>query len=98
MDSTQQKKRIYRSRSEWDDIVREFRASGLSQAEFCRQRSLSAPMLGRALARTESSTPTGFARLLAPRPQDLIVVELSDGIRVNLRGIDPVVLIRGLSR
>lgn len=98
MDAASTKKRSYRTRAEWDEIVRQYKLSGLSQAEFCRQRSLSKPLLGRALGRHQSEVPTGYARLLAPRSQDQIVVEVPGGIRVNLRGVDAIALIRGLSR
>lgn len=98
MDATSTRKRSYRSRADWDEIVRQYKLSGLSQAEFCRQRSLSKPMLGRALGRHQPEIPTGFARLLAPRSQDQIVVEVPGGIRLNLRGVDPIALIRGLAR
>jgi predicted DNA-binding protein (UPF0251 family) len=90
-------KRIYRGRAEWDEAVRQFNTSGLSQAEFCRQQSLSQQMFSRALARSRRES-SGFARLLTPKQQDVTVVEIPGGVRLNLRVVDPIALIRGLMR
>ena len=82
MQSTEINKRIHRSRAQWAEVVADFKQSGLSKVEFCRQQSLSPQMFALALTRQRLEVAPGFARLLSPKPPGSILVEMPGGIRL----------------
>jgi hypothetical protein len=91
--------RRHRSRAEADQIVGEYEASGLSQAEFCQQRDLSLKTLARYLSRfrkqsaqsREQSTSQRFVavEVAGPCSGGGLTVLLSGGLRIEVkRGFD----------
>lgn len=96
MEKPSSKVRVHRSKREWDEIVKDFRSSGIGRTDFCRERSLSKAMFLRALARHALETREGFARLGVPDHSASVQVDLPGSIRVSIRGIDPVILIQRL--
>jgi hypothetical protein len=67
------RRRVRRSLADIEQIVAQYRASGLSQAAFCRDRGLSPATLAHYVKRyaapaSDSSTPAFVAVHLAPAP------------------------------
>ena len=65
--------RIRRSRSEWQEILERFEASGLSKAEFCRQEGIAKGSFSRwmpqvAVDRGAARDEGAFVELTGPRP------------------------------
>ena len=79
--------------SRWPEILESFRDSGLSQADFCRERGLSLHTLRKHLygrrGGTTQAIPVEFVPALAPAP---------DGPTPPPRRDDPIVLILGGGR
>ena len=96
--------RLRRGESAGRALVREWTASGLSQAAFARRRGISAQRLGYWRLRL-GRLPTGASptdsvfveipQVTSPAPTgiDHLVVEFRDGFRVRVeRGFDPALL------
>jgi len=60
-----QPKRTKRTDEEWDALVTEFKASGLTQAAFCEQRGVSAYSLHRRLWAGTSTSSAGAPSAMA---------------------------------
>jgi hypothetical protein len=87
------KKRIRRSRSQWEELVEQQAASGLSPAEFCRREGLSLASFARWRARCgePNSGRTPFVEWSVPQigsvglqPGEMELV-LPGGVRLRLR-------------
>jgi hypothetical protein len=96
--------RRHRNRAEADQLAAEYEASGLSQAEFCKQRDLPLKTLGRYVTRYRKQVGQGNE---SPKPQRFVAVEvagtrwgggeltvlLPGGLRIEVkRGFDTVTL------
>jgi hypothetical protein len=95
--------RRYRSRVEAEQVVEEFKASGLTRREFCKQHSVAVNTLNRYISRY-SSEPSQAPRLLPvevakpDRAGSGITVVLARGRRLELtRGFDASTLVQAVS-
>ena len=96
--------RLRRGESAGRDLVREWTASGLSQAAYARRRGISAQRLGYwrlrlgehpTVAAPTDSIFVEIPQVTSPAPTgiDHLVVEFRDGFRVRVeRGFDPALL------
>jgi hypothetical protein len=80
--------RRHRNRAEADQLAAEYEASGLSQAEFCKQRDLLLKTLARYLARYRRQPAQGNE---PHKPQRFVAVEVAG----SLRGGELTVLLSG---
>ncbi len=69
-----------RKSHDWPTIISQFKASGQSQRQFCKERGLSDVSLCQALKRSRKSQ--GFIRADLPRSA-AVVVELPNGVRIS---------------
>jgi hypothetical protein len=91
------KHRRHRNRAEADQLAAEYEASGVSQAEFCRQRDLPLKTLARYVARfrkqsvsgNEPHKPQRFVAVEVAAGCDELTVLLPGGLRIEVkRGFD----------
>jgi hypothetical protein len=68
------KHRKHRNRAEADQLAAEYEASGVSQAEFCRQRDLPLKTLARYVARFRKQSVSGNE---PHKPQRFVAVEVA---------------------
>jgi hypothetical protein len=66
--------RRHRNRAEADQLAAEYEASGLSQAEFCRQKDLPLKTLGRYVTRYRKQSGRGHE---PNQPQRFVAVEVA---------------------
>jgi putative transposase len=87
------KKRIRRSRSQWEELLEQQAASGLSASEFCRREGMSLASFARWRTRCgePSCGPTPFVEWRVPQvgsaglqPGEMELV-LPGGVRLRLR-------------
>jgi hypothetical protein len=93
-----------RSAAEAAQLVAEYEASGLSRAEFCRERRLSLNTLNRYCARQRAIAGAGLGKLLEVELRNAgaqanaasgLCVHLCGGYRIEIaRGFDPETLTR----
>ena len=84
-----------RKSRDWNAIIAQFRASGQSQRQFCKERGLSDVSLCQALKRIRKIQ--GFIRADLPRSAS-VVVELPNGIRVSSGSASIVDVVIGIMR
>jgi len=82
--------RVRRSAAEWNEILRKFKASGLSSSVFCRREDLVPSSFNRWQKRLSSKASTPFVELVAPgsSPESpwTLEVSLPNGVRLEFRG------------
>jgi hypothetical protein len=84
------KHRRHRNRAEADQLAAEYEASGVSQAEFCRQRDLPLKTLARYVTRFRKQPASGNE---PHKPQRFVAVEVAD--RNTAGGDELTVLLPG---
>ena len=80
---------------DWPTIIAQFKASGQSQRQFCKERGLSDVSLCQALKRMRKNQ--GFIRADLPR-STAVVVELPNGVRVSSGSASIVDVVIGIIR
>jgi transcriptional regulator with XRE-family HTH domain len=92
-------RRPRRSRSEIEQLVQQYRDSGLSLAAFCRQQGVSSATLARyrQIVAAPSASPTAFVAVqlaASPSPRSSgLALALGRGLRVEIAcGFDPATL------
>jgi hypothetical protein len=101
------KRKASRSAAEWAEIVREYRESGESEAEFCARKDVTASTLrkwrsapagrGRSKSRTATS---GFVRVSTTpsTPSDGVTIDVGGGVRIECPATMSVSAIAALVR
>lgn len=105
-----QQKRTNRTDSEWAALIREFKASGLTQAAFCEQRDINVSSFrwhyqrsGQFAGNRRRPPVAAFAELTPPSPAAAVGLVVRFGERVHIEcpaQMDVVVvakLVRGLT-
>jgi hypothetical protein len=81
---------------DWQTIISDWKASGLSQRKFCQQRGLSDSGLSQAIKRSRSRQ--GFVKVDLPQRQPPVTVELPSGVRVSSNAVDMVDVVLRIMR